>query len=192
VYSILSTYNIILASKSPRRKHLLEELGIQFIIKDSNFDEDSISGKTPIETVELLAQGKANALLSNQLENELVIAADTIVVLNNEIIGKPKDTDDAKKMLQKLSGNKHTVITGVCLQSKNKTDVFSTNTHVFFNELNADEINYYVDTFKPLDKAGAYGIQEWLGIIAVNKIEGSYHNVMGLPTQDLYLHLNSF
>lgn len=187
----LNKYKIILASKSPRRKQLLGDMGLTFTITDSNFDESSVVGLTPIETVKQITEGKANAVISTLKENELVITADTIVVLNGEVIGKPIDEQDAINMLSKLSGHKHEVITAVCIQTPSKKIIFSSSTFVYFKILNADEINYYVKHYKPLDKAGAYGIQEWMGTVAVVKIEGSYHNVMGLPTQDLYQHLLS-
>ena len=167
-------------------------MGVTFRIVDANFDESSIKGFNPIETAKRITEGKANVLLSSLKENDLLITADTIVVLNNEIIGKPNDVQDAKQMLSKLSGNKHEVITSVCIQSLSKKIVFSSSTFVYFKNLSDEEITYYVENYKPFDKAGAYGIQEWMGTIAVEKIIGSYHNVMGFPTQDLYQQLHFF
>lgn len=185
----LSKYKIILASKSPRRQNLLKEMGLTFEVKNADIDEDSIKGNTPTETAKLIAVGKANAVIESLENNELVITADTIVVLNNEVIGKPSNEEDAINILKKLSGKIHEVITAVCIHSKNNNIVFSNSALVHFKSLTNDEIEYYVKQYLPLDKAGAYGIQEWMGIIAVVKIEGSYHNVMGLPTQELYKHL---
>jgi septum formation protein len=185
----LSKYKIILASKSPRRQNLLKEMGLTFEVKNADIDEDSIKGNTPTETAKLIAVGKANAVIESLENNELVITADTIVVLNNEVIGKPSNEEDAINILKKLSGKIHEVITAVCIHSKNKNIVFSNSALVHFKSLTIDEIEYYVKQYQPIDKAGAYGIQEWMGIVAVEKIEGSYHNVMGLPTQELYKNL---
>lgn len=185
----LSKYKIILASKSPRRKNLLKEMGLTFEIISADIDESTIKGNTPTETAKLIAESKANAVIESLQDNELLITADTVVVLNNEVIGKPSNEEDAKNMLKKLSGNVHEVITAVCIHTKSQNIVFTNSTLVHFKLLTNDEIEYYVNNYDPLDKAGAYGIQEWMGTIAVEKIEGSYHNVMGLPTQELYKHL---
>lgn len=167
-------------------------MGLKFSITNSNFDEDSVVGFSPVETVKRITEGKANAILNSLRENDLVITADTIVVLDKKVIGKPANEKDAIQMLSKLSDKKHEVITAVCVQTVSKKIIFSSSTFVYFKKLSNDEIFYYVEHYKPLDKAGAYGIQEWMGTVAVEKIEGSYHNVMGLPTQDLYQHLQSF
>ncbi|MBT8196603.1 MAG: septum formation protein Maf, partial [Bacteroidia bacterium] len=169
----LSQYKIILASKSPRRKNLLREMGLTFEVISADIDEASIKGNTPTETAVLIAQSKANAIIESFKNNELVITADTIVVLNNEVIGKPTSNEDAKNMLAILSGKMHEVITAVCIQTEKQKKVFSNSTLVYFKKLSTDEIEYYVDTYEPLDKAGAYGIQEWMGTVAVEKIEGS-------------------
>lgn len=139
-----------------------------------------------------LAELKANAFLPQMKDNQLVITADTIVWLDGKVMGKPKDYSDGFKMLSDLSGKKHEVVTGVCLLSKTKKIVFYTISDVWFKNLSEDEIHYYLENYKPYDKAGAYGIQEWIGYVGVNRIEGSFFNVMGLPIQDLYEHLKNF
>lgn len=178
---------IILASNSPRRKELLRGLGLDFeirIIKD--IDESYPEGLTASETAEYIAAKKADAYKLSMADDELIITADTIVVLNNEILGKPADDEEAMDMLRKLSGKTHQVITGVCMMTDDNTSVFSVTTDVTFKSLTEDEICYYVSNYKPLDKAGAYGIQEWIGYIGVTSLNGSYFNVMGLPVQRIY------
>jgi len=189
----LSKYEIILASASPRRKLLLEELGLNFKVQVINIDE-TYPEDYPVEKVaKYLSEIKAAAFNLRYIKsNTLVITADTIVALDDEILGKPKDADDARSILKKLSGKKHHVITGVTIRTRNKRFSFSVRTDVYFKKLNNDEINYYVSEFKPMDKAGAYGIQEWIGHVAIEKIEGSYFNVMGLPTHRLYEELLYF
>ena len=139
-----------------------------------------------------LAELKADAFRSLMKANQLVITADTIVWLDGKVMGKPKDYSDGFKMLSDLSGKKHEVVTGVCLLSKTKKIAFNTVSDVWFKDLTTDEIHYYLENYKPYDKAGAYGIQEWIGYVGVNRIEGSFFNVMGLPIQDLYEHLKNF
>jgi len=189
----LEKYKIILASKSPRRQNLLKELGVDFeIVENNNVDEVYPEDLTKHDIPVFLAEKKAQGLFSKITGNELIITSDTIVLFNNEVIEKPVDYNDAVKMLNKLSGNKHTVVSGVCITTKQKQVSFSADTDVYFNHLTDDEIKYYIDNFKPFDKAGAYGIQEWIGFIGVEKIEGSYFNVMGLPVQKLYAELLKF
>ncbi len=189
----LSKYNVILASSSPRRKQLLQELGINFIVKTMQVDESYPVGYPVEKVAQYLSEIKAAAFHSRDLDrNTLLITADTIVALGNTILGKPKSIDDAKAILNKLSGCRHEVITGVTFRTITRRHSFSVSTEVFFRNLSSDEINYYVDNFKPLDKAGAYGIQEWIGHVAIDKIEGSYFNVMGLPTHRLYDELMYF
>lgn len=184
-------YNFILASNSPRRQELLAGLDIPFEVKVlADIDESYPSTLAAEKVSEYLSVQKAAAYLESIGDNDLVITADTVVILDNEIMGKPQDEQDAKDMLGRLSGHTHLVTTGVCLTTKEKQHHFSVSTKVTFKTLTADEIDYYVERYKPMDKAGAYGIQEWIGYIAVTGIEGSYFNVMGLPVQRIYQELN--
>jgi septum formation protein len=189
----LRKHNLILASRSPRRQVLLAGLDLSFEIKVKNTKEVYPSDIPVDEVPEYLSKLKATAFDINKLnDNDIVITADTIVVLEGKIIGKPKSKAEAKKILESLSGNNHTVITGVCITSNKKQITFSSSSEVFFRELSKNDIDYYVDEYSPMDKAGAYGIQEWIGYIAIEKIEGSFYNVMGLPTQILYEELIKF
>ena len=188
----LKDYKIILASKSPRRKQLLEGLNLPFEVIVREVDEVFPDGM-PMEDIPVfLAKLKAEPFLTEQNDNILVITADTIVWIDNEVLGKPLDHQHATEMLRKLSGRKHVVVTGVCLTSKVKQVAFSSLTDVYFKELSDVEIEYYLDLYHPYDKAGAYGVQEWIGYIAIDRIEGSYFNVMGLPVQRLYEELRKF
>lgn len=188
----LKDYKIILASKSPRRYSLLKELGLKFEVMIHEIEEifpDSL----PFEEIPAyLARLKAQQF-KNEIDNQtIIITADTIVYIDNEILGKPTDYDEAFQMLQKLSDRWHQVATGVCIYSKNKKVTFTSVTKVLFKSLTDQEIDYYITNFKPFDKAGAYGIQEWIGLIAAERIEGSYFNVMGLPIQRIYEELCNF
>jgi septum formation protein len=185
-------YNYILASKSPRRNELLKSLGIHFIVKTREVDEVYPDSLTKEEIPVYLAKLKAHAFQNEISDNDLVITADTIVWLNGKVLGKPKDKPEAIRMLNELSGNQHQVITGVCLSSKEKELAFYSTSDVYFKNLSADEIEYYVSEYKPYDKAGAYGIQEWIGSIGISHIEGSFYNVMGLPIQKLYEKIQIF
>lgn len=188
----LSQYNIILGSKSPRRQQLLSGLDIPFEIQSKETDE-SFPESMDIRTVaEYLANKKAQAFESEMDSNDLVITSDTTVCLNHHILNKAKDAEEAKQMLETLSGKAHEVITGVCIKTINKTVSFSEMTKVYFKTLSSEEMDYYINNYKPYDKAGAYGIQEWIGYIGVEKIEGDYYNVMGLPLAKLYFKLDSF
>ena len=188
----LKDYRLILASQSPRRHQMLEELGIDFEIKTKEVDEVYPEGLSPKEIPVYLAELKASAFESDFKNNELVITADTIVCVDDWILGKPKDREEAVKMLSALSGRSHQVISGVCLKSVKKKVSFATTTEVHFKKLSKEEIDYYIDNYKPYDKAGAYGIQEWIGFIGIDGIEGSYFNVVGLPIQRLYEELSKF
>lgn len=189
----LSQYHLILASASPRRISLLKELNLTFECIPLEVEEVFPSGLEDHEVAKFLARLKAEAFPIEKLTpKSILITADTIVCLNDEVIGKPDDREHAIEMLQKLSGQMHKVITGVCLRSHDKESIFSNETDVYFSKLTDEEIIYYVDQFKPFDKAGAYGIQEWIGYIGIEKIEGSYFNVMGLPIQQLYVELKKF
>ena len=189
---VLKHKTIILGSKSPRRKELLEGLGISFETRTKEVEESFSNDLDQQKVAEFLAEKKANAFTSELTTGDIVITSDTVVLCENEILGKPKDTADAYKMLSKLSGKSHQVITGVCLKSIDKTITFSDTTRVWFKHLTSEEINYYIHNYKPFDKAGSYGIQEWIGYIGIEKIEGTYFNVMGLPVNLLYKKLYDF
>ena len=186
-------YKILLASGSPRRKELLSGLDIPFDIKLLPDLEESYPDDLPCSEIpEYLALKKAKSYADLIDGETLVITADTLVILDNKVYGKPQDEDDAKRMLRELSGKTHQVITGVCLFTKEKVKTFSVFSDVRFARLEEADINYYVDKYKPLDKAGAYGIQEWIGYIGVEHISGSYYNIMGLPVQRLSKELRDF
>ena len=185
-------YNFILGSNSPRRKEILKEIGLDFSVYPSNIDEN-FNKEMKLENIGVfLAEKKANAIKNELKENDILITADTTVIHNNELLSKPENTLEAKEMLNKLSGKSHKVITGVCMLSKNKKCTFSCETVVTFNNLEIKEIEFYINKFKPFDKAGSYGIQEWIGLIGIEKIEGSYTNVVGLPASMLYTKLKKF
>jgi len=188
----LKQYNVILGSASPRRKTLLTELGISFTIKTTKEKEYYPELLNGSEIAEFIAKQKAS-YISKQLQGKfLLITADTIVLQKNKILHKPKNKENGKKILQKLSGEKHKVISGVCLKTNKKELTFSSETEVLFNKLSNEEIMYYLETFNPFDKAGSYGIQDWIGHIGIEEINGSYNNVVGLPTSQLYQKLKLF
>lgn len=189
----IKDYHIILASNSPRRRELLRGLDLAFDVRvlpdiAENFPETI----EPKDVAEYISKVKANAYLDTITEKELVLTADTVVIIDREILGKPHDAEQAKAMLHKISGRKHQVVTGVCLTTKERQHSFSVSTDVTFKELSDAEINYYVETYEPFDKAGAYGIQEWIGYVGVTSLEDSYFNVMGLPVQRIWTELNKF
>ena len=189
----LSGYRIILASQSPRRKTLLEGLDINFeIIVRPDIEEEFPANMELKEVPLYLANHKSNNYLDLLDDNTIVITADTVVILDNKILGKPVDEKDARKIISQLSGQMHEVATGVCIRSKDKVREFSAVSRVWFRTLSEDEIDYYVSNYKPMDKAGAYGIQEWIGYAGIERIEGSFYNVMGLPVQTLYMELSDF
>lgn len=189
----IDKFRIILASQSPRRQQLLNDAGITFdVVINSSGDENYPKQLVKEQIAVFLAKYKAKSFNGDLKENEILITADTIVWLKNEALNKPVDFDDAVSILQKLSGNCHQVYTGVCIKSVDKEVVFSASTDVYFKKLSLEEITYYVENYKPYDKAGAYGIQEWIGYIAIEKINGSFFNVMGLPIQKLYHELDKF
>ncbi|MDB5196432.1 MAG: maf [Flaviaesturariibacter sp.] len=185
----MSTF--VLASQSPRRKQLLEWAEIDFEIIVHPTDESYPDGLEPVAVAEYIAQEKAAAVSSSH-QTKTVIAADTIVVLDKEIIGKPKDREDALQILTKLSGKKHQVITGVCIRRGAQETLFSDVTSVQFHSLSAEQIQFYVDKYKPYDKAGAYAIQEWIGVIGIKSIQGDFYNVMGLPVSRVVQALRDF
>jgi septum formation protein len=179
-------HRIILASGSPRRQQFLKELDVDFEIQLKDIEEIYPEHLQAEEITNFLAKLKASAFVADLEENDILITSDTIVWLNNKALGKPKDYDDAFEMLTEMSGTTHKVITSVCLKTKDKEIVFYEETLVTFTALSSDEIKYYLNNYKPFDKAGSYGIQEWIGLVAIEKIEGSYANVVGLPTHRLY------
>lgn len=189
----LNKYEIVLASNSPRRKELLQRMGVNFKVRTLfGIDEsypDSLRGE---DIVCYISRNKAKAYQSSMAPNELLITADTIVYVDGEVMGKPKNAEQAKEMLHKLSGKTHQVITGVTIVTAERTENFGVTSQVKFTNITDEEINFYVDNYLPFDKAGAYGIQEWIGIVAVEEIKGSYFNVVGLPVQRLYQKLKTF
>lgn len=185
-------YHIILASKSPRRNELLSSIIDNFSIRTKDVAEVYPEHLKAVDVPEYLALLKANVMKEYLQDNELLITADTIVTLDNKIYGKPIDHEDAIYILQELSGKVHEVITGVSLMSKTKNITFKNTTKVYFKKLDINEINYYIDNYSPYDKAGAYAIQEWIGMVGINKIEGDYFNVVGLPLNQLYNELKHF
>jgi len=193
VLSNLSEHKIILCSNSPRRKELLNGLNIDFQIRvidgvDESYDE-GLNGE---DIAQMIATKKADAYKASMAADEITITADTIVYVDGDVLGKPTDRKDAIRMVNLISGRTHDVITGVCVQTLDRRVVFSVSTKVSFVPLSDAEIEFYVDKYKPFDKAGAYGIQEWIGYVGVDYIEGSFFNVMGLPIQKLYSVLKTF
>lgn len=176
---MINRYNIILGSKSPRRKEILKLGGYNFITKLKEVDEILPDNIDVINAAEYLSKIKSQAYKTN--DNDLLITSDTVVVLNQKILGKPKNKKEAYLMLKSLGGNKHQVISGVTLKTNNKTYSFSETTNVYFKKLTDHDINFYIENYSPFDKAGSYGIQEWIGVNFIEKIEGCYYNVMGLP-----------
>jgi len=182
---------LILASASPRRKWLMEELGVPFSVQPKNVDEVYPDTLKREEIPVFLANLKAEAFSADELEGKVVLTSDTIVWLGDKELQKPEDLEDAKRMIRQLSGTSHEVYTALTVRTSDKTISDFDRTEVHFRELTVEEINYYVEKYKPLDKAGAYGIQEWIGYIGIEKIEGCYFNVMGLPLRKVYKALNS-
>jgi septum formation protein len=188
----LPDYNYILASKSPRRQELLKSLGINFQVITKEVEEIFPGNLSKEQIPVFLAELKAKCFLNDLKKNDLLITADTIVWFNGEVLGKPANRKEAIETLQKLSGHEHQVISGVSLTSVKKQKSFFSITNVMFKQLSLPEIEYYVYEYKPFDKAGAYGIQEWIGYIGITHIEGSFYNVMGLPVQQLYTEIQNF
>lgn len=184
-----TTPGIILASKSPRRQELLSKMGFDFRVVLKEVDESYPDGLEPADIALFISEKKAKAFDESLSKGEIVLTADTIVAIDGKILGKPEDEDHAFEMLSLLSGKKHDVFTGVSLLKDGSLYSFSELTEVYFNELTEEQIRYYISTFKPFDKAGAYGIQEWIGLVAIDKLHGSYSNVMGLPTHRVYKEL---
>ena len=187
---ITQKYHIILASNSPRRRELLKGLGIDFEVRVLPDIEENYPDDLPVSQIaEYIAKEKAEAYREVMGEEDLIITADTVVIVGDEVMGKPADADDARRMLHQLSNCTHQVITGVCLTTKDVQRRFSVTTDVTFKQLSEQEITHYIENYRPFDKAGAYGIQEWIGYIGVTALNGSYFNVMGLPVQRIYSEL---
>ncbi len=187
-----SSSTLILGSKSPRRQQLLRECGYDFKVITIDIDESFPSNIDSREVAKYIAKSKALAYQQNLNPGDVLLTADTVVRVENKVLGKPEDRQEAISMLSSLSSGKHMVTTAVCFCTKNNLRVFDATTNVYFRELTDDEIQYYVDEYKPFDKAGAYGIQEWIGMVGIDRIEGSYYNVMGLPLHLVYTELKKF
>ena len=188
----LNKINIILASGSPRRQQFFNEMDLHYTIRLKEIEEIYPEHLQAEEITNFLAELKASAFENELEENDVLVTSDTIVWLNGKALGKPKDYDDAFKMLQQLANQTHEVITSVCLKSIDKTDVFHNVTKVTFANLSDEAITYYLNNYQPFDKAGSYGIQDWIGLIGISKIEGSYTNVVGLPTEMLFQKLMNY
>ena len=188
----LNKINIILASGSPRRQQFFKEMDLHYTIRLKEIEEIYPEHLQAEEITNFLAELKASAFENELEENDVLVTSDTIVWLNGKALGKPKDYDDAFKMLQQLANQTHEVITSVCLKSIDKTDVFHCVTKVTFANLSDEAIQYYLDNYQPFDKAGSYGIQDWIGLVGTSKIEGSYTNVVGLPTEMLFQKLMNY
>lgn len=182
---------IILASNSPRRKQFLTDLGVTFSIQPANVNEEYPSFLKGKDIALYIAEQKAS-VFSNLADDEIIITCDTVVWIHDTSLEKPQNKEEALQMLQKLSGKTHEVISAVCIKSKEKKMLFSDTTFVTFNELSTEDILFYIETYQPYDKAGAYGIQEWIGLVGIEKINGSYTNVVGMPMEKLYKNLNAF
>jgi septum formation protein len=182
---------LILASNSPRRQQLMQDAGFEFKVKVKDTDEDFPKTMPAIEVPEYLARKKAEAF-RQELNNQIVLTADTIVVIDDEILNKPKDALEARQMLRKLSGRQHQVITGVCIMTQENTESFIDIANVFFRDLTDLEIDYYIKTCLPFDKAGAYGVQDFIGMVGIPRMEGSYFTVMGLPVHKVYEGLSKY
>lgn len=190
--NFLPNKKIILASGSPRRQQYCKELGLDFSIQLKEIEEIYPDDLTHHQITDFLAELKANAFENEIAENEILITSDTIVWHENKALGKPKNYDDAFQMITSMAGKTHEVITSVCIKTASKSEVFHSITKVTFVNLTKEEIDYYITNYKPYDKAGSYGIQEWIGLIGISKIEGSYPNVVGLPVDKLYAKLKEY
>ena len=189
----LKRYRIILASASPRRKELLSKLDIDFTVKVlHDVDESFPASLSVVQVPQYISRKKADAYRQEMQENDMVITADTVVAVGRRILGKPKSAEEARTMLKLLSDRYHRVVTGVTIMTAKRTETFATVSRVRFTRLNDEEIDYYISKYKPFDKAGAYGIQEWIGMVGITELNGSYFNVMGLPVQRLYQELKKF
>ncbi|UII25306.1 Maf family nucleotide pyrophosphatase [Fulvivirga maritima] len=177
--------SLILASKSPRRQQLMEAMGFQFEVRTKEVEETYPPDLPALEVAPFLSEKKANAFLP-EIKDEIIITADTVVIVDGKVLGKPADYDEACNMLRSMSGKSHTVCSGVCIADKDQKHIISDITEITFKELRHEEIEFYVNNYKPYDKAGAYGIQEWIGMIGIVNMQGSYYNVAGLPVHRVY------
>ena len=189
----LQPYRLLLASQSPRRRELIAGSGIPFTLTEKYACEEHYPATLAAEEVPAyLSRLKSEAYPTPLAENDMLLTADTVVILDGEVLGKPKDREDALRMVARLAGNRHTVVTGVTLRTSERIETFSAESDVWFRPLSEEEIAYYVDTYRPFDKAGSYGIQEWIGYVGIERIDGSFYNVMGLPVQRVYAALAEF
>lgn len=189
----LQPYRLLLASQSPRRRELIAGSGIPFTLTEKYACEEHYPATLAAEEVPAyLSRLKSEAYPTPLQPNDILLTADTVVILDGEVLGKPKDREDALRMVARLAGNRHTVVTGVTLRTSERIETFSAKSDVWFRALSTEEIAYYVDTYRPFDKAGSYGIQEWIGYVGIERIDGSFYNVMGLPIQRLYVELEKF
>ncbi len=188
---LLKDYNIVLGSNSPRRKQYLTDLGFSFTVRASDIDESYPEELVREQITDYIAKAKADAI-ELQHDNEIIITSDTTVWNNRTSLGKPENRDEAYTMLKSLCGHEHEVISSVCLKSKDRVSVFHCITKVSFSDLSDEALYFYIDQYKPYDKAGAYGIQEWIGLVGIDKIDGSYTNIVGLPTKELVEELLKF
>lgn len=189
---MLKGYHLILGSASERRKQFFKDLCFEFQVLVKEIDETFLEELKSFNITNYIAQKKAKAFEGSLQENEIVVTSDTLVLIEDEVLGKPKTEQEAKNMLKKLSGNVHCVITSVCIKSNYKESLFYDITKVYFRDLSEEEIDFYIKNYKPYDKAGSYAIQEWIGHIGIVKIEGSYNNVVGFPTEKFYQELKNF
>ncbi|MCS7004435.1 MAG: Maf family protein [Cytophagales bacterium] len=192
MFEIIRDFHLILASASPRRKEILQQAGFSFSIRKKNIEESYSPSLHPLEVPTFLAKKKAESYAHELSPNEILITADTVVILENQILGKPQNKQEAFQMLTRLSGKKHAVVTGICLSSYLHQHTFDQITYVYFKPLSQAQIEYYIEHYSPFDKAGAYGIQEWIGLIGVSRIEGCFYNVVGFPIQKFCDELQNF
>lgn len=189
----LQSYRLLMASQSPRRRELIAGSGIPFTLTEKYACEEHYPATLAAEEVPAyLSRLKSEAYPTPLQPNDILLTADTVVILDGEVLGKPKDREDALRMVARLAGNRHTVVTGVTLRTSARIETFSAESDVWFRPLSEEEIAYYIDTYRPFDKAGSYGIQEWIGYVGIERIDGSFYNVMGLPIQRLYVELEKF
>ena len=193
LHDTLKNHRLILASQSPRRRQLLSDCGLEYELAERYEVEEVFPATMEADEVPVyLSRLKSEGYPAELAENDILLTADTVVIIDNKIIGKPTDEDDARAMLRTLSGRAHRVTTGVTLRSKSRVESFAVQSDVYFRTLTDEEIDYYVARYRPMDKAGSYGIQEWIGYVGIERIDGSFYNVMGLPVQRVYAALGEF
>lgn len=193
LHDTLKPYRLILASQSPRRRQLLSDCGLEYELAERYEVEEVFPATMEADEVPVyLSRLKSEGYPAELTENDILLTADTVVIVDNQILGKPADEDDARAMLRTLSARAHRVTTGVTLRSRTRSESFAVQSDVYFRELTDEEIDYYVERYRPMDKAGSYGIQEWIGYVGIERIDGSFYNVMGLPIQRVYAALGEF